>query len=523
MDEDVFETGGDGADLVVLELSGGQDLVDFFGVLVGLFAEEVEFPAEENEGAENGFKGVFGGEVLRADDFEEVSFFLFGLLLEFLRSAEGDEFSAVDHGEPVAEFGLVHVMGGQEEGDTEFSGQKADDFPEPFAGERIDAAGRFVEEEDVGQVDHGAGEGDPLFEADRQFVGHAVLEAGEADHVEEFGGGEDGVVLFAVNTAVEFQVFMDFQVAVEGEFLRHVADPVFEAVSLAPDMITGDEGVAAGGVQNAEEHFDGGGFSGPVGAEEAEDFAGVDVEADVIDGGETAEIFGQFHDADDRFVFIDGEVGGFLNELVHVRADRMLVGQVGEFFDEDLAEFGGFSLGLQVDGVAFEEDAAVVDHGDAVTSFGLVEVTGGDDDGDFFADDQVVDDNPQIAAGDRIYAGGGFIEDEDSRVMDEGTAEGEFLLHSAGELTGESVLEIRELGNFQELLASPADKVGFHVVQVGEKFDILADGEFSGKNEPEALGHESDQAMNGLRVIDDIVSENEAGAGGGPGQAGNNL
>ena len=126
----------------------------------------------------------FGGLVVFGGDFEEGAFFASGLFLELVGGSDGDDFSEVDHGESVAVFGFVHVVGGEQEGDSEFTGEEADDFPESFAGEGIDAAGGFVEEEDVGQVDHGAGEAEALFESDGQFVGEAVFVADEADDFE---------------------------------------------------------------------------------------------------------------------------------------------------------------------------------------------------------------------------------------------------------------------------------------------------------------------------------------------------
>ena len=55
---------------------------------------------------------------------------------------------------------------------------------------------------------------------------------------------------------------------------------------------------AVRGLEKAAEHFDGGGFSGAVGAEESVNFAVVDLQADVVDGGERAELLGETARAD---------------------------------------------------------------------------------------------------------------------------------------------------------------------------------------------------------------------------------
>ena len=48
----------------------------------------------------------------------------------------------------------------------------------------------------------------------------------------------------------------------------------------------GDAQVAAGGVDESGEHFEGGGFSGSIGSQKADNFSGFDRERDVLDGGD---------------------------------------------------------------------------------------------------------------------------------------------------------------------------------------------------------------------------------------------
>jgi hypothetical protein len=60
---------------------------------------------------------------------------------------------------------------------------------------------------------------------------------------------------------------------------------------MEPGVEASDGGGTGGGLGEAGEHFDGGGFSGTDGAEEAEDFVEGDLEGEAIDGGERAEGF----------------------------------------------------------------------------------------------------------------------------------------------------------------------------------------------------------------------------------------
>src|SRR5438552_2938909 len=78
---------------------------------------------------------------------------------------EGDEeVGVVEVGGGGAAFGVVHVVGGVEEGDAAV-GEVEEEVPELAACDGVDAGGGFVEEDDVGLVDEGAGEGEALLPA----------------------------------------------------------------------------------------------------------------------------------------------------------------------------------------------------------------------------------------------------------------------------------------------------------------------------------------------------------------------
>ncbi len=62
-----------------------------------------------------------------------------------------------------------------------------------------------------------------------------------------------------------------------------------------------DARVAFGGLEQAAQHTEGGGFARAVRAQQAVDFAGVHFEVDVIRGDEGAEAFGEAAAGDERF------------------------------------------------------------------------------------------------------------------------------------------------------------------------------------------------------------------------------
>ena len=107
----------------------------------------------------------------------------FGKMLEFADGAESDKLGHVDVADAAATLGLVHVMGGDEEGDS-LAGEEEEEVPEGAAGDGIDAGGGLVEEDDFGRVDDGAAEGEALFPAAGEGADAAMevgLEAGEGE------------------------------------------------------------------------------------------------------------------------------------------------------------------------------------------------------------------------------------------------------------------------------------------------------------------------------------------------------
>ena len=196
-----------------------------------------------------------------------------GPRFQLVGRAERDGLAAIDQGDAVAIFGLVHEMGGDEDGDA-LADEAVDMRPEFAPGDRIDARGRLVEEQGVGLVHHRAGEREALLEAERQVLGvgvQIVLEVERLDH------RRDLVALARaaepIDAGEEFQILPDAEIAIEREFLRHVAEPVARVRRGAAQVEAGDAALAAGRLEQAAQHFEGGGLARAVRAEQAEDLA----------------------------------------------------------------------------------------------------------------------------------------------------------------------------------------------------------------------------------------------------------
>ena len=200
-------------------------------------------------------------------------------------------------------------------------------------------------------------------------------------------------------------------------------------MSVGVDRPSQQERLARCRRQQTGQHLHGGGLAAAVGAEEAEDLAALDGEADVVDGGEVAEAARQVARHDDRRVIVRRARRN--PEFV-----RRLRGD-GQQRHEHALDRGRAGSRLQFCGRAGGQNPPAV-HGDQpVVLLGLFHVGGGDQHAHAgTARAHAVDQQPELAARQRIDAGRRLVEDEQVRVVDQRAAQPELLLHAAGELAG---------------------------------------------------------------------------------------
>ena len=190
---------------------------------------------------------------------------------------------------------------------TPLLGQRRDPPPEFAARQRIGAAGRLVEKQDFRLVQQCGGHRQPLLVAAGQLAAGSACDAAELELLQRPG---DAFALAAaaqpIGAGEEVQVLDHGELAIERELLRHVADALPGRGAGVAQIDAGDAQRAAAGRQQTAEHAERGRLAGPVGPEQAEDLAAVDLEADMIDGGERAELPDEIVDLDDRFVSLSG-------------------------------------------------------------------------------------------------------------------------------------------------------------------------------------------------------------------------
>ena len=101
------------------------------------------------------------------------------------------------------------------------------------------------------------------------------------------------LVDLAVQAAHQAQVAPRAHVAVEGRHLDEAADVAQRLDLVARHLVVEHLGVAAGRVDEPDDHADGRRLAGAVGAEKAEHVAAAHGEVEVVDGQRVAEALGQ--------------------------------------------------------------------------------------------------------------------------------------------------------------------------------------------------------------------------------------
>ena len=125
------------------------------------------------------------------------------LLHQLLRRADCQHLAGVHHRDAVAALGLVHEMGGEEDGHAVVARQVDQRAPEAVARDRVDARGRLVEDQHVRLVQHRDGELQALPDAERQAVGPRVGDGLQVEALEQL---RDATVDLVRRQMVELRV-----------------------------------------------------------------------------------------------------------------------------------------------------------------------------------------------------------------------------------------------------------------------------------------------------------------------------
>ncbi|MNE15590.1 hypothetical protein D3C80_1085060 [compost metagenome] len=99
---------------------------------------------------------------------------------------------------------------------------------------------------------------------------------------------------------------------------------------------------------------------------------------------------------------------------------------------------------------------------------------------------------PEAPARQRVDAGGGFVENQQVRFVDQRTAQPELLLHAARQLARRALGKAQQVGGQQQVVHALFALLGAKAEQGGEEADVFADRKLRVKVIAQALGHEGD-------------------------------
>jgi hypothetical protein len=225
---------------------------------------------------------------------------------DVLDGAFGDQAAAADDDEPVGGQGhLAHEVAGDQDR-AAFGGEGAQQLADPLDALGVEAVDRFVEEQSRRVAQQRRGDAEALAHPEGEPAGPAVRHVGQADLLEDVVGPP---AVDAVGVGEPAQVVPGAAARVDGLGLEEGAY-VAQGEPEVPVRVAVDGDPARGGGVEAHHHPHGCRLPGPVGAEEAGDFAGSYLEAEIVDGHGRPVALGDVGELDHRIRRGPGRRGG---------------------------------------------------------------------------------------------------------------------------------------------------------------------------------------------------------------------
>ena len=175
----------------------------------------------------------------------------------------------------------------------------ADQVPDVEAAARVKAGRRLVEEHHGRRDDHRRGEVEAAAHAAGVGARRAVGGVGEAEALEQLGRARSRRrAREPVQAPDHLEVLAPGQQAVDGGVLPGEPDLPAQPLGVAHDVEPGDLGAPAVGLEQRREDPHRGRLAGAVGAEQAEDGAGLDLEVEAVERARLAEALDEALGAD---------------------------------------------------------------------------------------------------------------------------------------------------------------------------------------------------------------------------------
>ena len=171
-------------------------------------------------------------------------------------------------------------------------------------------------------------------------------------------------------------------------------------------------------------------------------------------------------------------------------AQLLLPAAVRQQGDKGIVQVIGAGLLAQLGGGAGSQHFAGVHGHQPVVAFGFFHVGGGyqhahpttlPTDG--------VDQVPEAFAGERVYAGGGLVQNQQVRVVDKCAAQAQFLFHTARQFAGGAVPEGQQASGIQQAVDLLPARGASEAEQIGKEGNVLVHRQGVVQVATQALGH----------------------------------
>ena len=174
---------------------------------------------------------------------------------------------------------------------------------------------------------------------------------------------------------------------------------------------------------------------------------------------------------------------------------------LGQQRDEGGFQGGGGGLLMEFGRGSGGQHLAAVHGRQPVEAVGLLHVGRGDQHAHVAAlGADLVDQIPELAARERTNAGGGFIENQQVRIVNQGAAQSQLLLHAAREFARRARQEGLETGAGGKDVNAPPSLTGGVTKQTAEKLEVFLNGERRVEVAAKPLRHVGDARTDCLAV-----------------------
>ena len=237
--------------------------------------------------------GIFVFSLLQISDkgfFQAVGVLAFAQLL---RRAHIQHPPLMHQRNAVATRRFVHKMGRHKQGDFVAPRQSEQVLPKHIARGWIHAGSGLVQNQHFRAVQTGGGQLQALADAQRQSRRFGIGHFGQLKLLQGIVYRSAGLIGgHLIELGVQIQIAAHAELFVERKRLRHIAHAHPRGHVVGIGGMAKQAGAAFAWLQQAGEHFHGGGFAAAVGAEKAENLAFFNHKAHIVYGGEVAEALG---------------------------------------------------------------------------------------------------------------------------------------------------------------------------------------------------------------------------------------